>query len=224
MKNPTTEQRDSASSHSGFNVKNGIKIIVTTLLLLAATNAAAGILYVPVGGRYINPESAAVSIQDNGAGSATIRTTGLNGELSIAGSAFPPGYEVPASAELVLTFIQQLDLVIDLAEGTVSGQASMDLSSPLLTQFALVRGTADCLPLNGRDCGQLVIALELRGAVSDPYDPASVGQLQVRMLGSLIWDDADILHWAALTGDASLKANEALINSALEYAVDRGAL
>jgi len=227
MQDSTTKTSDTASKRleiGQIGLKNSLKIIVAGALLLAATSATAGLLSSPLGVFYANTELAPVFVQDNGSGSMAVRTTGLYGELILEGSALPPEYEVPASAEVVLTSIQQLDLIIDLAEGTVSGQASMDASSPLLAQFAFVRGTASCLPLSGRDCGQLVVALELRGTLSDPYNPASVGQVQIDMLGSLIWDDTNMMHWAALTGNAALKANEALINSALEYASDRGAL
>jgi len=237
MKNSTMKQRDSASSRGEIkriSMKNKLRIILTSALLLATTSAMAGIIFVPVSGRYITPELASVNVQRLDDGNVRIHTTGLNGELSLRCSDFPPGYEVAASAEGVLPFIQQLDLITDLAEGTVSGHASMDASSSLLAQSAFVRGTASCLPLNGHDCGQLVVDLQLRGALADPNDPTIVGQLRMKLLGNLIWGGgagggiwgggAGGGIWGAMSANATLGGNEALINSAVEYASCRGAL
>lgn len=224
------KKRDTESNRSKISwisKKNRLKIIVTSALLLATSIAVAGILFVPVGGRFSTPELAPVNIQNLGDGAFRISTSGLTGELTIQGSDFPPEYNVPATAKESLPFDQQLELVIDVAEGTVSGRSTtnfIDASSSYLAAIAEVRGHASCLPLNGRECGQLVVDLELRGILSDPNDPASVGQLRMEMLGSLVWTDTDVVHWAAMSANATLGGNEVLINSVLQYAACNGAL
>ena len=35
------------------------------------------------------------------------------------------------------------------------------------------------------------------------------------MLGSLVWDDTNVAHWAAMSANATLGFNEAMINSLL---------
>jgi len=199
-------------------MKNKLKVVITTAILLAASSALAGIIFLPAGGQYIDPSLAPVNIQNLGEGSVRIRTTGLNGELSLKGSDFPPDYEVPATATGILPVVQQLELVINRSTGVVEGRSrGQVLVSNEIIQFrADVRGNASCLPLNGRSCGQLVVDLELRGTLSDPNNTASVGRMQMEMLGSLVWEDTDAVHWAAMSANATLGVNEVLINSLLE--------
>ena len=215
---------DTASNRSAARMarmKNGLKIIVTSALMLAASSAMAGIIYLPVGGRYLAPEQAPVSIQNLGGESIRINTSGLTGELAISkvnasgNDESPPLWDIATTEKVVVPFEQQLDLIIDLAEGTVSGHASMDKASAKLAQFASVQGTATCLPLNGLECGQLVVDLELQGVVSDPNDPAIVGQLRMNMLASMIFDGSDVGFWAAMSANARIGGNEGLINSIL---------
>jgi hypothetical protein len=229
MNNSAMKNRNTASNRSEIrriSMKNRLKIMVTSALLLAATSAMAGIIFVPVGGHYTNPELAPVNIQHFDGGTIIVLTNGLIGEWTIQGSDFPPEYEVPASATGKLPVTQQLELFIDLSTGVVEGNSSgqMLCNNEPVNFRADVRGYASCLPLNGRDCGQLVVDLELRGALSDPNNPASVGQMRMEMLGSLIWDDTDMMHWAAMSTNASLWGNDLFINSALEYARCRGSL
>jgi len=208
-------------------MKNGIKIIVTSVLLLAATSTMAGLLSSPLGVLYSNPELALVDIQNIGDGTVKIRTTGLSGEWTIEGGDFPPESDVPAAAQVVLPFEQELELLIDIAEGTVSGRfisKSMDAASTLLAATAAVRGHASCLPLNGLECGQLVVDLEVRGVLSDPNDPSVVGQLRMKMLGSLFFDGSDVGFWAAMSANSTIGGNEGLIDSVSQYAACNGAL
>ena len=207
-------------------MKNGIKTIVTSALLLASSSAFAGIFFLGAGGQYIAPNLALVSIENLTEQTVRIRTSGLNGELSFKGSDFPPKYEVPASATGKLPFAQELELVINLATGVVEGSSSGQIlcnnevlnlegssngqalcSNEVLNDFRMdMQGKATCLPLNGRECGQLVVDLELRGVLTDPNDPSKVGQLQMVMLGSLVWDDTNVAHWAAISANTTIGA------------------
>ena len=226
------KKRDTASNRSEtgkISMKNKLKIVVTSALLLAATSASAiaSIISLPASGRYLIIELTDVIIAGFSDDTFRISTNGLTGELTIQGSDFPPEYDVATTAKAVLPFDQHLELVIDVAKGTVSGRSTVnfaDASSVYLAATAQVRGSASCLPLNGRECGQLIVDLELRGVLSDPNDPASVGQLQQWMLGSLIWDDTNVAHWAAMSANTTIGGNEGLINLVSEYARCNGAL
>jgi len=234
MKNSKMKHLDSASSRSGtrrIGIRNRLKIIVTSALLLAATSAVAGIIFVPVGNRYTNPEIALVDIQNGGDGTVRILTTGLTGEMSLDGSDVPPEFEAPVPGCARFPFEQRLELVINPSLGVVEGSTRGRISTQdgTLEYRGEVRGNATCVPSGGRGCGQLIVDLEMRGTLSDPYNPASVGQIRVGMLGSLIWGETDLAHWAAMSTNATLGGNELLFNSwmeyaALEHASCRGAL
>jgi len=226
MKSSTTKKRDTASNRSDTRMtrmKNRLKIIATSALLLAATNVMAGIISLPGSNTYTAPELAQMSVSkcpgdfNVVGGCVRIQTTGLAGELTIQGSDFPPEYNIATTEKVVLPFDQGLELVIDIAEGTVSGRSTanfLDMASGKLDVTAAVSGSASCLPLNGRECGQLVVDLELRGVLSDPNDPSIVGQLQMEMLGSMIWDgQTGGGIWAGMSSNAMIGGNEGLINS-----------
>lgn len=71
MKNSTMNNCDIASSRiqiRRISLKNRIKITVTSALLLMATNAMAGIEFLPTSGMYVNPEFVPVEIQNVGDG------------------------------------------------------------------------------------------------------------------------------------------------------------
>ena len=229
MKNSTTKTLETASAQRGvarFGLKIRFKIILASALLLATTNAVAGVIFVPVGNVYAYPELASVRIEDSGAGSTTVRTTGLEGEFTIDTNDLPPVCETAGSTVEHLSFVQHLELVINLSLGVVEGSSRGRVvpNNGALEFRASIQGNATCLPFDGRDCGQLIVDLELQGALSDPNDPAKAGRLRTQLLGSLIRDDADLLHWAALSANSQIAGNEALINSALEYAACHGAL
>ena len=153
-------------------------------------------------------------------------TTGLGGAFRVAADDLPPGFEIPAGISAGLPFEQQLQLVINLSLGVVEGRSRgrIPLNNQTLEFQTDVRGNATCLPRNGRECGQLVVVLELRGALSDPYDPTRVGLIETTLLGSLVRDDAGIARWVTLSGNTMLGGNEALISSVLEYAACKGGL
>ena len=220
MKNSKMKHLDLASSSTKtrmIGIKNRLKTIVTSALLLAATSATADIISLPSGGQYIYPALAPVNVQRLDESIIRFHTTGLNGELVIEGSDFPPEYDIATTANVVLPFEQELELVADVDEGTVSGIFMTKYVDSATTEFMVatmeVRGNATCLPLNGRECGQLVLDLELQGVLSDPNDPSKVGQVKTVMLGSLVWDDTNVAHWAAISANTTIGGNEELINS-----------
>ena len=102
-----------------------------------------------------------------------------------------------------------------LVEGRSHGRISTQDST--LEYATKGRSNATCLPYNGRSCGQLVVDVDMRGALSDPNNPASVGQMRMEMLGSLIWDDTDMMHLAAMSANTTMGGNEALINSLTQH-------
>ena len=217
MKNSTMKKRNTASNRSETRIsrmKNGIKIIVTSALLLAATSATAGIVFLPTSGMYTNPELAPVNVQRLDDSIIRVHTTGLTGELTLKGSDFPPESDISTTARVVLPFDQELELVINLFTGVVEGSSSGQYinNTELWDFIADVRGNATCLPLNGRDCGQLIVTLELRGVLSDPNNPSVVGQLRKEMLGSLVVDASDWAVWTAMSANATIGGNEGLIS------------
>ncbi len=201
-------------------MKNRFRLIVTSALLLTASSAMAGIEFLPMSGRYVDSELATVRIQDNGSGSAAFSTTGLTGELRLDASDVPPEFEVPIPGCARFPFDQQLELVVNLSLGVVEGRTRGRISAQdgTLEYRGEVLGNATCVPSGGRSCGQLIVDLEMRGTLSDPNNPASVGLMRMDMLASLIWDDTNLAHWAAMSTNATLGGNEVLINSWLEYA------
>ena len=229
MKYSITRTLETASAHRGtarFGLKTRITIILAGALLLATTNAVAGVIFVTVGNIYSYPELAPARIEEIGAGSKAVRTTGLEGEFTVDTDDLPPECETTAATVVHLPFVQQLELVINLSLGVVEGSSrgQVVLNNGILEFRGSVQGNATCLPFNGRVCGQLVVDLELQGALADPNDPTRAGRLRTEMLGSLIWDDTDLVHWAALSANSQIAGNEALINSALGYAACRGAI
>jgi hypothetical protein len=229
MKNLTIEKCDTGSNRSETRkvcIKNRLKIIATSALLLAATNAMAGIISLPGSNTYTPPGLALMRVSNCPgdfsvvAGCVRIHTTGLTGELTIRGSDFPPEYDIATTEKVVLPFDQELELVVDIAEGTVSGRSTINFtdasSAYYLTATAEVRGSASCLPLNGHECGQLVVDLELQGILTDPNDPSIVGQLRMDVLSSLIFDGSDVGLWAAMSANTKFGGNEGLINSVSE--------
>ena len=242
MNAPIMQARDRTAQRHGnrrIGMRSPLSLVLAAALLLAATSVEAGVIFVPVGNVYAYPELAPARARFNdpvlinpsfaevaGDGSLHLATSGLAGEMHLDASELPPGFEIPAGAGAKLPFEQQLELVINLSLGVVEGRSTgrIPLSNGILEFRMDVQGDATCLPRNGRECGQLVVALELRGILSDPWDPASVGVIQTTLLGSLVWDDADLVHWAAMSGNSTLGGNPALINSALEHAGCRGAL
>ena len=217
MKCSTMNKRNTASKQGDdrkVGIKNPLKIMVASALLLAATNAVAGIIFVSVGGNYINPELAPVSIQDNGSGSAVVRTTGLVGELSLDASDVPPKFDPPASGCKRFPFDQELELVINLSLGVVEGHTSGSIATEngLLEYRADVRGNATCVPAGGSDCGQVIVDLETRGAFVDASDPMLPGLIRMETLGSLL-RGPDGARWTSLSSNARLGGDAGLISS-----------
>jgi hypothetical protein len=206
-----------------------ITSIITLASLVATSVAWAGIVFLPVGGQYQDPDTAPVEIQatsNAGTGigepsgvlsgglnghAVKVRTSGLHGKLTISGADLPPELGIPPYVELALDLTQQLELLINESEGTVWGRSSisalMDKASPLLALEGNIegQGNATCLPLGGMDCGQIVVDLELRGALAGS-DQASVASLQWRLLGSLIRDGHNA-YWSALDASGTIGAN-----------------
>jgi len=197
-------------------MKNKLKTILGGVLLLVTSIAVAGIIFVPVSGRYSNPGLAPVDFQNVGDGAVRIRTTGLTGEFSLDASDVPPEFEPPASGCARFPFDQRLELIINLSVGVVEGRTRGRISTQdgTLEYRGEVRGNATCVPTGGRSCGQLIVDLEMRGALSDANDPARVGLIRMETLGSLL-RGPDGARWASLTSNARLGGDAGLINSVL---------
>ena len=141
MKSLTIKKRDTASNRNEIgriSIKNRLKIIVTSALLLAATSASAmgGIIFFPTVGQKMTIDMTDIIISNLSDDTFRISTNGLTGELTIEGSDFPPEYDIATTAKVVLPYDQQLELVIDVARGTVSGRSTInftDASSDQLT-------------------------------------------------------------------------------------------
>ena len=195
-------------------MKNHLKFILGGVLLLVTSIAVAGIIFVPVGGRYSTPELAAVDIQNAGDGVVRIRTTELTGEFSLDASDVPPEFEPPASGCARFPFDQRLELIINLSLGVVEGRTRGRIATQdgTLEYRGEVRGNATCVPAGGRSCGQLIVDLEMRGALTDANDPARVGLIRMETLGSLLRGPGGS-SWASLTANARLGGDAGLIAS-----------
>jgi len=217
MNNSTTNKCDTASKRSDImriGLNNRTKFIVTGALLLVTSIAVAGIIFVPVAGRYANPEFALVMIHDNGSGSAAVQTTGLTGEFSLDANDVPPEFDPPASGCKRLPFDQQLELVINLSLGVVEGRTHGHISTQdgTLEYRGEVRGNATCVPAGGDSCGQVIVDLEMGGAFVDVSDPERPGLLRMEILGSLLRGPGGA-QWASLTSNARLGGDAGLISS-----------
>ena len=198
-------------------MKNNLKIILGGTLVLVTSIAVAGIIFVPVGGRYANPELAPVDIQNVGDGMVRIRTTGLTGELSLDASDVPPEFDPPALGCARFPFDQRLELVINLTLGVVEGRTRGRISTQggTLEYRGEVHGNATCVPSGGRSCGQLIVDLEMRGVLADLSDPVRSGLIRMEILGSLP-RGPDGAQWASLTSNARLGGDAGLISSLLD--------
>ena len=198
-------------------MKNNLKIILGGALLLVTSIAVAGIIFVPINGLYENPELAPVDIQNIGDGTVRIRTTGLTGEFSLDASDVPPEFDPPASGCARFPFDQRLELTINPLLGVAEGQTRGRISTRngTLDFRGEVRGNATCMPAGGRSCGQLIVDLEMRGALVDVSDPMQPGLLRMEILGSLL-RGPDGARWASLTSNARLGGDIGLISSVLD--------
>lgn len=229
MENPGIEQLDTASKPSD-NIRNSLTAIVAAALLMAASPAMAGIIFVPVGNHYTAPETAPVNVQHLDGETFRFRTSGLAGEWIIDGGDLPPENAFPAAAQAVLPFIQDLELVVDIGGETASDPLimrkfadaasvylviikEMDEASTLMITTTEFRGNASCVPRNGFDCGQLVVHLEMQGFITNSSDPACIGMLRTELLGSLVWDGVAAAHWTSLTASARLEGAGGLIGT-----------
>ena len=222
MQDPGIKQRISASRHRGIGrifISNGSRILAAVALLLTASSAMAGIIFVPVGGQFAQPELAPVGVENRGGGKVALSSDGLTGEWTIAEGDLPPGLGLPAAFGLDVTFGIDLDeLVIDVAGGTLSANKN-DIGDPAVTAtfttsshsytgtLVNVSGDASCVPLNGHQCGQLVVQMELRTVLTDPTNPSVVGKLRLEMLGSLTWDGAAAAQWASMSATGMIGVN-----------------
>lgn len=68
-------------------------------------------------------------------------------------------------------------------------------------------------------CGQVIVDLDLRGAIADPADQASVGLLRMQTLGSLVRSNP-AAAWAAMSANVSLGLSPRLVPSILETMED----
>ena len=194
-------------------MNNKLKLTFGAALLLLTSVAVAGIIFVPVGGRYINPELASVDIQNVGDGLLRIRSTGLNGVFSLDASDVPSEFDPPVSGCKRLRFDQRLELIINLSLGVVEGRSRGRIdtrSGGILDYRVEIRGNATCVPSGGNSCGQIVVDLEARGVLSNENAPARVGLIRMEKLGSLV-RGASGASWASLTANARLGGEEALI-------------
>ncbi len=194
-------------------MSNKIKFIVGGVLLLITSIAVAGIIFVPVGGRYINPDLGVVDMQNVGNGNLRIRTTGLSGEFSLDASDVPPEFDPPASGCQRFVFDQDLELVINLSLGVVEGRTRgrINTQDVTLDYSGEIQGKATCVPMDSHNCGQLIVDLDTRGVLSDANDPARVGLIRLETLGSLLREPDG--HWASLTSNARLGGDAGLIGS-----------
>ena len=174
--------------------------------------AIAGIIFVPVGGRvFENVDLAPVRVQDNGSGSAAIRTTGLTGRLTEA-----PCATGPAGSFVGLTQQQELLLSPDsnALQGRARGTLTLSVTGEQLRYQGDITGGAGCVARSGDTCSQLVVTLKLDGVISDPTDSGRVGLIRMEQLGSLV-RDGQRARWVALDANVTLGGSEVFIGRVL---------
>lgn len=198
---------------------NSIAVIATALTIVATSAAAAGLVFAPLGSQYDDPGQAMVNIRKMGGSGeeVQVRTTGLQGRMALRARDLPRTFGGPATGCAVMPFTQDLMLSLDLTKGVAEGNSSgqIQLNGKLVRFQAEVRGTASCMPWNGLACGQVIVDLDLRGAIADPADQASVGLLRMQALGSLVRSNPTA-DWAAMSANMTLGLSPRLVNSFLE--------
>ena len=195
------------------NMKLKPTIFAAIFLLLVSSTVFAGIIFVPVSGIWVEPESAEVIFNRQGSsGKVQVETLNLNGAFFEA-----PGGTGGEGA--ILPFLQDLILEIDLESGIVEGEGRAHLrlmpSSGDLDFKGEVSGEATCVAYQGNPCDQLLVDFEIIGVMTDPTDPARVGLLSIRWLGSLIID-GDSAYWASLSATAEFGGDRELIDQILD--------
>jgi hypothetical protein len=192
-----------------------IAALATALTILTAT-AAAALVFAPVSTEYDDPGLATVNLRGGG-GQIQVRTTDLQGRLAVKASDLPPASGAPAQGCAVMPFTQDLTLSLDLAKGVAEGSSSgqIHLDGKVVRLQAAVQGSASCMPFDGAACGQVIVDLDLRGALANPGDPAAVGLLRMQMLGSLVRGNPTA-PWAAMSADTSLGLSRPLVTSILD--------
>ena len=199
-------------------MKTNSIVAIAMALTTVATSAVAGLVFAPLGSQYDDPGLATVNLRKVGGSGEQIqvRTTGLQGRMALRAHDLPPTSGGPATGCAVMPFTQDLTLMLDLskgvAEGTSSGQ--IQLEGKLVRFLAEVHGSASCMPWNGVACGQVIVDLDLRGAIADPADQASVGLLRMQALASLVRSNP--VAWAEMSASVSLGLSSRLVNSILE--------
>jgi hypothetical protein len=181
-------------------MKNKFRTIAFVCLMLVASISCAGITFIPGTVEY-NPVP--IPTQDVKVPMLSIRSTGLDGVFKLDCSEVAE-CQTANNGCADIPFSQQLELFIDRRTGNVEGRTRGRLNFVRTIEFvAKLRGDATCLPFDGRACGQLVVDLEVRGPLIDPANPASVGQIRMQILGSLI-RDRESARWAALSANSTL--------------------
>lgn len=194
------------------------KAFVAIITSIAAVSSArAGVIFVPVGNVYIDPERTTVLIGGRDPNALEIRSAGLQGEWIINRTDVLPELVATANGEIRLPVKQSLSLVLNLSLGTVEGRSrgkilAGDVVATSFQFVADVRGTVSCLPFNGLPCGQLILDMDLRGGLGETHDPASAGQVRSQIVGSLIRESRSAT-WQALDANTTIGANPALIHS-----------
>ena len=152
-------------------------VAIATALTIVATSAVAGLVFAPLGSQYDDPGLATVTVRKMGGGGGEqiqVRTTGLQGRMELRARDLPPTSGGPATGCAVMPFTQDLMLTLDLSKGVAEGNSSgqIQLNGKLVRFQAEVHGSASCMPWNGVACGQVIVDLDLRGAIADPADQA----------------------------------------------------
>lgn len=197
-------------------MKKPFATCIAIVLLAAFSNAYAGVIFVPVGNVIVGDlDLATVEILKSNATKMQIRSRGLAGELTQAsGATGMPGDSI--------TYTQQREISLDAKTGAVNGYARGQLTlnqgvgaGTALNYQGQLTGTAFCRPFQGRECGQVIVNLTLRGAISDGSDPSRVGLIRTEILGSLITNPSDP-HWAAYSPNFVLGGDAPLIEQFLD--------
>ena len=191
--------------------------VLIALTMLLPLVAVAGIIFVPVGGVYENTELAEVVVERLSGERLRIATTGLGGELQLDAADVPPRFEPPPVGCARLPLLQQLELLVRPANGNARGRTTGEIAvgASTLRYRGSATGSAECMTHAGRACGQLVVDLDLRIALSDPADPGRVGSLRMQWLGSLV-RGAGTGQWVAASAAAALKTDDALLQRLLD--------
>lgn len=200
--------------------------LAAATLALLASSALAGVVFIPTGGIYLEPDLAPTDIRRTRAGGGIellIRTTGLEGVFQIDAADVPPQFDPPEVGCAKLPFRHDLSLQLRCdapadgsslcaAEGTLKGQMQTDAGPLQVT--ARIAGEATCTAAAGDLCAHIILGIDVRGTLQPQVigNGSVFGTVDLRILGSLVGGDGGGGAWAAMVSTGKFGGDVPIVN------------